>query len=277
MNARLAPLVLIAVLLGAPAATAQTGGLPFRDGSGPIEIAVDGSVEWQQKERLFVARGNARARQGEVTLRAETITAHYRTGKDGGTEIWRIDAEGAVRIASTDQVATGRKGTYDVDKQLLVLTGKPRFTSGTDRISASGSLEYSQVRNRAVARGNAVAVREDRTVEAETLTATFEPDEKESDKLKRLVAVGRVVFRSPNEVFHADRADFDVAAERLKLEGSVRISQGGNELRGQSAELDLKTGTSRMRGGRGGVQGLFVPKAVSLPEDDTGREGKTGN
>ena len=277
MNARLAPLVLIAVLLGAPAATAQTGGLPFRDGSGPIEIAVDGSVEWQQKERIFVARGNARARQGEVTLRAETITAHYRTGKDGGTEIWRIDAEGAVRIASTDQVATGRKGTYDVDKQLLVLTGKPRFTSGTDRISASGSLEYSQVRNRAVARGNAVAVREDRTVEAETLTATFEPDEKESDKLKRLVAVGRVVFRSPNELFHADRADFDVAAERLKLEGSVRISQGGNELRGQSAELDLKTGTSRMRGGRGGVQGLFVPKAVSLPEDDTGREGKTGN
>ena len=277
MNARLAPLVLIAVLLGAPAATAQTGGLPFRDGSGPIEIAVDGSVEWQQKKRIFVARGNARARQGEVTLRAETITAHYRTGKDGGTEIWRIDAEGAVRIASTDQVATGRKGTYDVDKQLLVLTGKPKFTSGTDRISASGSLEYSQVRNRAVARGNAVAVREDRTVEAETLTATFEPDEKESDKLKRLVAVGRVVFRSPNEVFHADRADFDVAAERLKLEGSVRISQGGNELRGQSAELDLKTGTSRMRGGRGGVQGLFVPKAVSLPEDDTGREGKTGN
>ena len=277
MNARLAPLVLIAVLLGAPAATAQTGGLPFRDGSGPIEIAVDGSVEWQQKERIFVARGNARARQGEVTLRAETITAHYRTGKNGGTEIWRIDAEGAVRIASTDQVATGRKGTYDVDKQLLVLTGKPKFTSGTDRISASGSLEYSEVRNRAVARGNAVAVREDRTVEAETLTATFEPDEKESDKLKRLVAVGRVVFRSPNEVFHADRADFDVAAERLKLEGSVRISQGGNELRGQSAELDLKTGTSRMRGGRGGVQGLFVPKAVSLPEDDTGREGKTEN
>ncbi len=277
MNARLAPLVLIGVLLGAPAATAQTGGLPFQDGSGPIEIAVDGSVEWQQKERIFVARGNARARQGEVTLRAETITAHYRTGKDGGTEIWRIDAEGAVRIASTDQVATGRKGTYDVDKQLLVLTGKPRFTSGTDRISASGSLEYSQVRNRAVARGNAVAVRKDRTVEAETLTATFEPDEKESDKLKRLVAVGRVVFRSPNEVFHADRADFDVAAERLKLEGSVRISQGGNELRGQSAELDLKTGTSRMRGGRGGVQGLFVPKAVSLPEDDTGREGKTEN
>ncbi len=277
MKARFAPFVLVGVLLGAPDATAQTGGLPFRDSSGPIEIAVDGSVEWQQKKRVFVARGNARAKQGDVTLRAETIAAHYRTGKDGGTEIWRIDAEGAVRIAGNDQVATGRKGTYDVDKQLLVLTGKPKFTPGAERISASRSLEYSQARNRAVARGNAVAVRGDRTIKAETLTATFEPGGQESDKLKRLVAVGRVVFTSPNEVFHADRADFDAASERLKLEGSVRISQGGNELRGQSAELDLKTGTSRMLGGKGGVQGVFVPNALPVPENGTDRKGKTGN
>ncbi|MDE0172303.1 MAG: hypothetical protein OYH76_25005 [Defluviicoccus sp.] len=277
MNARFAPLVLVGVLLGAPDAAAQTGGLPFRDGSGSIEIAVDGSVEWQQKKRVFVARGNARARQGDVTLRAETITAHYRTGEDGGTEIWRIDAEGAVRIAGNDQVATGGKGTYDVDKQLLVLTGKPKFTSGAERISASRSLEYSQALNRAVARGNAVAMREDRTIKAETLTATFEPGGKESDKLRRLVAVGRVVFTSPDEVFHADRADFDAVGERLKLEGSVRISQGGNELRGQSAVLNLKTGTSRMLGGEGGVQGVFVPPARPVPENDTGREGKTGN
>ena len=277
MSARLAPFVLIGVVLGAAGAAAQTGGLPFRDDSGPIEIAVDGSVEWQQEKRIFIARGNARARQGDVTLRAEVITAHYRTGKDGGTEIWRIDAEGAVRISGTDQVATGRKGTYDVDKQLLVLTGKPKFTSGSDRISASRSLEYSQVRRRAVARGDAVAVRNDRTIKAETLTATFEPDGKESDKLKRLVAVGGVVFTSPDEVFHADRADFDIASERLKLEGSVRISQGGNELRGQSAEMNLKTGTSRMQGGKGGVQGVFVPKAPSAAKENTGRGGKAKN
>ena len=277
MNARLAPIVLIGALLAAPDALAQTGGLPFRDGSGPIEIAVDGSVEWQQKKQVFVARGNARAQQGDVTLRAEVITAHYRTGKDGGTEIWRIDAEGGVRISGNDRVASGGKGTYDVDKRLLILTGKPRFTSGTNRISASRSLEYSQARNRAVARGNAVAVRDDRTIRAETLTATFEPGEKESDKLKRLVAVGGVVFTSPNEAFHADRADFDVATERLKLEGSVRISQGGNELRGQSAEMNLKTGTSRMQGGEGGVRGLFVPKAPPVPEENTGREGKPKN
>ena len=57
---------------------------------------------------------------------------------------------------------------------------------------------------------------------------------------------------------------------------SVRITQGRNELRGRSAELDLKTGTSRMQGGEGGVRGLFVPKATPAPEDKT-TPGKTKN
>ena len=277
MSARVALAVLIGVLAGAAPALSQTGGLPFRDGSGPIEIAVDGSVEWQQENRVFVARGNARARQGDVTLRAEVITAHYRSGKNGETEIWRIDAEGDVRIASPDQIATGRKGTYDVDEKLLVLTGKPKFRSGKDRISAAKSLEYSQSRNRAVARGDAVAVRDDRKVEAETLTATFQPNGRDGDALKRLVAVGRVVFTSPTEIFQAERADYDVDSERLNLQGSVRITQGRNELRGQSAELDLKTGTSRVQGGEGGVQGLFVPNAPPADEGKTDRPGKKQN
>lgn len=277
MSARVALAVLIGALAGAAPALSQTGGLPFRDGSGPIEIAVDGSVEWQQENRVFVARGNARARQGDVTLRAEVITAHYRSGKNGETEIWRIDAEGDVRIASPDQIATGRKGTYDVDEKLLVLTGKPKFRSGKDRISATKSLEYSQSRNRAVARGDAVAVRDDRKVEAETLTATFQPDGRDGDALKRLVAVGRVVFTSPTEIFQAERADYDVDTERLNLQGSVRITQGRNELRGQSAELDLKTGTSRVRGGEGGVQGLFVPDALPAGEGKTDPPGKKQN
>ena len=89
MTGRLAPSVLAGVALAALPALAQTGGLPFRDGSGPIEIVVDGSVEWQQKAKTFVARGNARARQDDVTVRADVLTAHYRDSEDGGTEIWQ--------------------------------------------------------------------------------------------------------------------------------------------------------------------------------------------
>ena len=271
MSARLAPAVLLGIaLFGAPA-LAQTGGLPFRDGSGPIEIAVDGGIEWQQKAKTFVARGNARARQDDVTLSADTITAHYRDSKDGGTEIWRIVAAGNVRIAGRDRTATGQKGRYDVDEQLLVLTGKPVFESGSDRIAANDSLEYSQSRGRAVARGNATALRGDRSLAAETLTAIFEADEAGGDRIRRIEAQGDVVFRSPREVLRADRAAYDVAGERLTLEGSVEITQGRNQLRGQAAEMDLKTGISRISGGAGGVRGTIVPKTGKPPEDGVDR------
>ena len=261
MTARLAPAALLGIALAGAPAFAQTGGLPFGDGSGPIEIAVDGGIEWRQKAKTFVARGNARARQDDVTLSADTIVAHYRDSSDGGTEIWRIVAEGEVRIASRDRIATGRKGRYDVDAQHLVLTGNPAFESGADRITADESLEYSQSRRRAVARGNATALREDRSLKAAVLTAIFEADGEGGDRIARIEAEGGVVFESPSEVLRADRAAYDVAAERLSLEGSVHITQGRNQLRGQAAEMDLKTGVSRMSGGSGGVRGT-----ITLPQ-----------
>ena len=146
MSRRLALAVLIGAAVSGPPALAQSGGLPFGDGSGPIEIDVDGGIEWQQKAKTFVARGNARARQDDVTVRADVLTAHYRDSKDGGTEIWRIVAEGSVRITAPDRTATGERGTYDVDEQALVLTGRPAFESGGGRITADDRLEYWQAR-----------------------------------------------------------------------------------------------------------------------------------
>lgn len=271
MTGRLAPSVLAGVALAALPALAQTGGLPFRDGSGPIEIVVDGGVEWQQKAKTFVARGNARARQDDVTVRADVLTAHYRDSEDGGTEIWQIVAEGAVRIAAPDRIATGERGEYDVDKQLLVLTGKPEFERGADRIAADDRLEYWQGERRAVAVGNATAERDGRTLKAGRLTATFEADGEDGERIERIEAVGNVIFRSPSEVLRADRATYDVAAERIELEGSVFITQGRNRLKGQAAEIDLKTGVSRMHGGAGGVTGVLVPGTVARPDGESGR------
>ncbi len=263
--------VLIFALGAAADARGQTGGLPFRDAPGPIEITVDGNIQWKHKTKTVVAQGNARARQEDVTLRADTITARYRASKDGGAELWHIVAEGNVRIDAPDRTATARKGTYDVDRRVLVLTGKPRLRSGTGRIAAERSLEYWQARKVAVARGNATAEQGGRTIVAQTLTATLENDGKGGDGLARIEGSGGITFTSPGEFLRADRAAYDAAGERLVAEGSVEIVRESNRLNGEAAEIDLKKGISRLYGGQRGVKGLFTPTIP--PDADRGEDG----
>ena len=255
-----------AVLAGlAPYALGQTGGLPFRDGTGPIAIEADGGIEWRQASRTFIARGNARARQGDVTIRADVLTAHYRDSASGGTEVWRINASGSVEITSPDRRAWAQNGIYDVDKKVLVLTGAPRLETASERITAERSLEYWQDRNLAIARGNAVVTRAGRRLRADMLSASFETDPGGRSRLYRIDAVDGVLISTPDEVVRADRGVYDLKTEIIRLEGSVKITRGKDQLNGHSAEIDLKTGVSRLFGGPGGARGIFVPRPAGRP------------
>ena len=58
----------------------------------PIEIYADDGIEWQQENLVFLARGNARAVRGEVTVFGDELRAYYRENPDGSNDIWRLDA-----------------------------------------------------------------------------------------------------------------------------------------------------------------------------------------
>ena len=257
----------VAALAVFAAAAAQTGGLPFREGTGPITIEADGGIAWHRQSRTYVARGNARAQQGDVTVRAREMTAHYRKSAKGGTEIWRIEAGGRVEIIAPDRRASASRAVYDVDRRLLVLTGAPRLDTAMDRITAEESLEFWHDRDLAVARGNATAMRDDRRLRAGVLSAVFETAASGEKQLRRIDARDDVLISTAEEVVRADRGAYDVKTGIARLEGSVRITRGANRLSGASAEVDFNTGVSRLFGGPGGARGVFVPKS-------TGRAGR---
>ena len=165
------------VLHGASGVTAQTLNFGAGDSDQPIEIHADDGIEWQQENLLFLARGNARAVRGDVTVFGDELRAYYREKAEGGTEIHRLDAIGHVRIISSTQEGSADQAIYDVDNAVLILSGdKPRFRSGSDEIVADRQIEYWEQKQMAVARGNAAATREDRTLKAETLSAYFRKD-----------------------------------------------------------------------------------------------------
>jgi len=257
---------LAAVTLSFGGANAQSLSLGGVKGDVPIEVYAEDGIEWQQDGSIFVARGNARAVRGEVEVLSDELKAHYREGAGGQSEVWRLDALGNVRIISNSETAYGSRAIYNADKKVLVIDGeKPRLVSGKDTLSASQQLEYWELKSFAVARGYAVAVRDNKRVHADVLVAHLKPDAKGQTRVYRVDAYDNVRIRTGRETATGDRGVYNVDSGVATLTGKVKLVRDDNELRGCRAEVNLNTGISKLfacanQSSSGRVQGSFVPK-----------------
>jgi lipopolysaccharide export system protein LptA len=268
MSRRLATIAAIVLLTAGPGAAlapAQTLGFGA-PGAAPIHIEADNGIEWQRSNQIYLATGNARASQGDSAVEADRLIAYYRPNAGGDDEIYRIDAIGNVRILSSSERATGDHAVYDVLNGVLVLTGEQvKLETAEDTIVADDSLEYYEKRKLAIARGNALAIRADRRLKADVLMAHFaEADAKAAkreSKLERIEAVGNVLISTPTEIVLAERGDYDLTSGLAQLTGGVKITRGETQLNGQRAEVNMKTGRSRLLSSGDRVRGVFLPGA----------------
>ena len=265
----------LASLVTATAGHAQSLGFG-RGNTDPIRIEANDGIEWQRIKQVYIARGDASASQGGVTVEADELIAYYRSTETGTDEIYRIDAIGKVRIVSEKEVATADKAIYDVVKGVLVLTGKQvRLVTPQDTIIARDSLEYYEDQRLAVARGDALAIRDDRRVRADVLMAHFAAakDEQRSSKMERIEAIGNVHLSTKTDIVTAKRGDYRLDTGLATVTGDVRITRGETQLNGDRAEVNLNTGQSRLINAPGTqktnerVRAIFVPTARR--EDDT--------
>jgi lipopolysaccharide export system protein LptA len=285
-------------LAQAGAALAQGIGLPNQSRDTPIEIHADEGIEWRQDAQAYIARGNARAAQNDTTVYADKLTAYYRkpppdekkAGEkkgtstvggqpQGGSEIIRIDADANVRIVSPRQTAFGDKAVYDVEKSILVLTGRPRMVTETDTITAKRSLEFWELKSMAVARGDAIAVRADKRLRADILTAHFEKDAEGKSEVRRIDAFDNVVITSPTEIVRGRQGVYDVKTGIAVLQGDVKITRGEDQLNGDAAEVNMNTGVSKMLSQSSRqVRGVFRSRSTrpGAEDGDMRKNGKTG-
>jgi len=248
------------------AAQGETGGsLEGGQSKSPIEIEAESGIEWQRKEKLYIARGNATAKRGDMTVRADTLTAHYRDKAAGGSEIWQIDADGHVLLQQPDRTVTGEHAIYNLDTRVLKVTGgNLGVDTGKEKLTADDSLEYQDGPQIAIARGNAKVVQTDRQVRADTMTGHFERQTDGSRKLVRMEAEGHVEVKTKDTYATSNKGDYDLTAEIMTLSGNVKVTNGGNQFNGEYAEVNTKTGVSRLLGapsGTGKVKSLIMPSS----------------
>lgn len=287
MMRRRALALAVAALLAAGPAAAQ-GFNMSQNNTSEIQVYADDGIEWVSEANRVIARGNAKAVRGTVTVTADTLTAYYRPGAGGGgNEIWRIDADGNVTIATPTETATGHKATYDLDKAIFVLRGTPaKLVTPTDTVTAKDTLEYWEKERMAVARGDALATSVDKSIKADVLTAHFKdkggakgakPAAKGGKmpasaqggdlELQRADAYGHVVLTTPKERVTGDRGDYNLETGIATVTGSVKLSRDGNELNGGFAHVNLNTGISKLfgaapgdKGGDTRARGTFTPE-----------------
>jgi lipopolysaccharide export system protein LptA len=275
------------------ASGSKTDSKPPATSSGShIEVTADQSLEWYQDQRLYVARGNAKAVRGDLTVEGDVLTAHERdepakpgsagaksnataqnhtppepqplsatapspsgksakTNSDSGTgtgDIDKMTAEGNVRITTTKSHITGDHGVYDVDKHVSYVTGNNlKYQTAEEVVTAKDSLEYWEDKKIAVARGNAVAVRGDRHVEGDVLTAEFRDLPSGKSQLHIVTAEGHVVVITANDVSRGNHAVYDINRNIAILTGNVRITRAdGTQLTGDVGEVDFAANQSRL-------------------------------
>jgi len=257
--------VLICAILSTPARIQAQGSL--KQDEAPVTVEADQGIEWISESKMYVARGNAKATRGNVSVAGDTLSALYRETETEDTEIYRLEAQGHVVIASPERTAFGDRAVYDLDQAVAVMYGESlRLVTKDETITATDSLEYWEQRRVAVARGNAVAVQKGRRIRADALTAIFEEAKDGSLEATRMDAVGGVVITTPQEVARAREGVYNVKTGIATLSGDVKITRGETQLNGAVAEVNLKTGISKLlssgsKSKPGRVRGLFVPRS----------------
>jgi len=248
-----------------------------------IEITADKTLEWYQDQNMYVARGNAKAVRGDMTVTADLLTAHEREKpktapgqkppkttddkkSEGSGDIDKMTAEGNVVIIKPNTRVTGDHAVDDVDRHLMVVTGNNlRYETDKQVVTARDSLEYWDETKIAVARGNAVAIKGDRHVEGDVLTAEFRAQPNGADQLYKMTAIGNVIVVTKNDVTRGDRAVYDAGRDIAIITGNVRITRpDGTQLTGDVGESDFAANQSRlMNSGSGRVRALLPSKTTT--------------
>ncbi|HLY56059.1 MAG TPA: LptA/OstA family protein [Stellaceae bacterium] len=253
---------------GAPARSSSS--LDLGAGSGPIDITSDDGIEMQQTNKVYIATGNAVAKRGDRTLYGDVLMAYYRDiPNSSDTEIWRIVADGHVKLTTPNDTIVGDHGVYDLDSKTAVLTGGHlQLTTPQDVVTARDALEWYDDKQFAIARGNAVGTRADRQIRADVLTAQISTAPGEDQRISLVNGDGHVVASRPDTVGTGDRGIYNLDTGLVTLSGHVTVNHGENTMRGEYGVVDLEKGMSRLlprpptmadtTGHR--VQGYLVPK-----------------
>ena len=227
-----------------------------------LTVEADESLEWFEKEKYYLAKGNVILKKDGVTLKANTVKAHY-VLQNGENILKKIIAEDKVVLTKENTKATGQYMTYNFNDKIVKISGTfQTFSSPSGYVESTKNIIFDDVNNKAEAEGNVKIILSNKTIiYANNVKADFEPSNK---SLKKAIAKGNVIIenKAKGRKSKADLGVYNSDDEIIRLTGNVVIINQKSKLSGSRGITNLKTGISNIIGDRKNkkrVQGTFSP------------------
>ncbi len=257
----------LAVLMTAGAASAKKAAEKPQQ----VELTSEGGLEWDANKKTLTAEKKALVVRGDTAMGADKITAYYKDGENGRDgEVYQVRAFGNIVITTPKQSVWADSAVYEIEKAVIILKGNPvKLVAGREQLTAR-VLELWQNEDMAVARRSVMAQKDARRLEADVVKAYFVKRDGKS-QVERFEAENNVVITNDKEKVQGDSGVYLVDRETATLQGNVKISQGNNFIVGEVADINMKTGVSRLQmqtekgKSKKQVRGVFVPDGKQKP------------
>tara|TARA_B100001093_G_scaffold399965_1_gene387465 strand:+ start:76 stop:891 length:816 start_codon:yes stop_codon:yes gene_type:complete len=230
--------------------------------SSELTVEADISLEWFEKEKYYLAKGNVILKKDGLTLKANIVKATYEI-ENGENVIKNITAKETVILTKDKAKATGKFMSYDVNKKIAIISGPfQTFSSPSGYIESNKILMFDDLRNKAEAKGNVKIILSNKsTIYADDVKADFTSKDK---SLEKAIAKGNVVIENVNKgrKSKADLGIYNSSDEIIKLSGNVTIINQNSIIKGSKGITNLKTGISNIIGDpkkEKRVKGIFSP------------------
>ena len=222
-----------------------------------IKIEADKSIEYFEKQKIYIASGNVKAFKGNMSIKAENIKAFM--DKTNNSNMTKIEATGNVVIVSKNTISKSSYAKYSFKNKFFILKGDHQsIESKKFKINSKKFISFDDVKKIATSEGEVnILLSGPTSIFSERVNANFD---KINNTLTTATAEGKVKIKTKLETITSNSAKYESKTNLIYLKGNVIIKKGNSVLTGEKGYLNLNTRKSRIESGKSKrVKGIFKP------------------
>jgi lipopolysaccharide export system protein LptA len=240
--------LIFAVLLGGyrvqGGAEEPAHAISIKDPIHQIEFTAQNGVVCSQVDNTCTGQGPIKIVRGPATLTCNKAIVYFDRADPEHHTVQKFEAFDQVIFTDSTRTlkANGSKAVYDLEHQLLILSGNPVLSDEKTILYVGQEVVFNDITDVAVTQGRSTVKRDDKLIQADVFKIYFKKNAQGKLTFDRCEGEGNVILSTSTEIAKSDQAFYRVDTQMAELKGEVTITRVQGQLKGSYAVYDMKTG-----------------------------------